>query len=106
MIVSNAGAIFASDSGRMRRCGASSLIFFGGGGASAWSGDASVWKNRLMTGRPSSSDCHRAPERHLRPLSAIVDMDWDPGPDAERIGQQIAQEVGARRLIHCSACHR
>ncbi|WP_437790158.1 cytochrome c3 family protein [Sorangium sp. So ce693] len=51
-------------------------------------------------------ECHRAPERHLRPLSAITDMDWDPGPDAERIGRQIAQQLGVRHLVHCSACHR
>ncbi|WP_437805527.1 cytochrome c3 family protein [Sorangium sp. So ce1078] len=51
-------------------------------------------------------DCHRAPERHLRPLSAIADMDWDAGPDAERIGRQIAQELGVRSLLHCSTCHR
>ncbi|WP_437594849.1 cytochrome c3 family protein [Sorangium sp. So ce1000] len=50
--------------------------------------------------------CHRAPERHLRPLSAITDMDWDAGPDAERIGRQIAQQLGVRHLVHCSACHR
>ncbi|AUX23724.1 cytochrome C [Sorangium cellulosum] len=51
-------------------------------------------------------DCHRAPERHLRPLSAITDMEWDAGPDAERIGRQVAEELGVRRLIHCSTCHR
>lgn len=51
-------------------------------------------------------DCHRAPERHLRPPSAVADMDWDAGPDAARIGRQIAQELGVRRLTHCSTCHR
>jgi Cytochrome c7 and related cytochrome c/Class III cytochrome C family len=51
-------------------------------------------------------DCHQAPERHLRPLSEITNMDWAPGPDQERIGRQIADELGVRSLMNCTTCHR
>jgi len=50
--------------------------------------------------------CHRAPEAHLRPLSAITDMRWQPDGDPERLGREIAAALGVQRLTHCSACHR
>ncbi|MFT3764306.1 MAG: cytochrome c3 family protein [Minicystis sp.] len=51
-------------------------------------------------------DCHRAPERHLRPLAKITDMGWDPGDQRDAIGARLAEEYGVRRLTHCTACHR
>lgn len=51
-------------------------------------------------------DCHRAPERHLRPLSEITNMAWDAGADQERIGRQLVQALGVRRLVNCTTCHR
>ncbi|WP_438015205.1 cytochrome c3 family protein [Sorangium sp. So ce315] len=50
--------------------------------------------------------CHRLPEPHLRPLSAITDMRWDPGERRGELGAQLAKEYGVRRLTHCTACHR
>ncbi len=51
-------------------------------------------------------DCHRAPEKHLRPRDQVTNMAWtaakagyDPAQDAER----------TRKLeppLHCSGCHR
>jgi hypothetical protein len=64
-----------------------------------------VWKARTLQ-MGWCLDCHRAPERHLRPLSAITDMAWNAGPDQLRIGKQIAKELGVRRLVNCTACHR
>lgn len=51
-------------------------------------------------------DCHRAPERHIRPLSEITTMNWKPEGDALEAGRALAQEYGVRSLTHCSACHR
>ena len=34
-------------------------------------------------------ECHRAPEKHLRPLDKITDMDWSPLENA-RVKEQIA----------------
>jgi hypothetical protein len=52
-------------------------------------------------------DCHRAPERYLRPSREITNMAWDPGPARQaEIGAAVAAELGVRRLTHCTACHR
>jgi hypothetical protein len=47
-------------------------------------------------------ECHRAPERHLRPQGAITDMTWEPG----ETGAEAAAVPGVRRLTHCTTCHR
>jgi hypothetical protein len=56
-------------------------------------------------------DCHREPERHLRPLDRITDMSWrppaQPGSDAElEYGRKLAASYGTRKLTHCTTCHR
>lgn len=66
---------------------------------------AHVWQATPLT-MQWCLECHRAPERHLRPLWAITDMDYDAGADQERIGRQIAEVLGVQRLEHCSTCHR
>lgn len=50
--------------------------------------------------------CHRLPEPHLRPISKITDMGWDPGDRRRELGASLAREYGVRRLTHCTACHR
>lgn len=50
--------------------------------------------------------CHRAPESHLRPPSAITDMRWDPGDRRAEIGARLAKENGVRQLTNCTTCHR
>jgi predicted CXXCH cytochrome family protein len=49
-------------------------------------------------------DCHRAPERHLRPPSAVTQMGRPPSSEAA--GLALARELGTRRLTHCTTCHR
>lgn len=52
-------------------------------------------------------DCHREPERHLRPLDRITDMNWSPPPlEQLRIGREIARELGISPPTTCTACHR
>lgn len=51
-------------------------------------------------------NCHRQPEAHLRPLSKITDMSWDPGGQQAEIGARLAKEYGVRRLTNCTTCHR
>ncbi len=47
-------------------------------------------------------DCHRSPERELRPRSLVASM--EPVPAA--IAAEAAREHPVRHLTHCSACHR
>jgi hypothetical protein len=54
-------------------------------------------------------DCHRQPERHLRPQEAIFDMKWHAPSDQGERGRQLAQDYGIRDtrfLTSCSVCHR
>jgi hypothetical protein len=49
-------------------------------------------------------DCHRNPERHLRPRDQITSMTWAPS-DAHQ-GERLAALYGVRHLTQCTACHR
>lgn len=53
-------------------------------------------------------DCHRHPEKALRPRSAVFDMAWKPPPDQEARGRRLMAErhVDPARLTDCSRCHR
>lgn len=57
-------------------------------------------------------DCHRQPEKHLRPLDQITNMEWNPeiehNPPMSQLelGLKLKQELGIRELTDCSICHR
>ena len=59
-------------------------------------------------------DCHRHPERHIRPRHAVYKMDWKPsdegpGVDQVTLGRQLVQEYKIRPaavITNCSICHR
>jgi hypothetical protein len=51
-------------------------------------------------------DCHRAPEKYLRPRSAVFSMDYQAPADQLALGARLATEYQVRRLTSCSTCHR
>ncbi|HEY8514013.1 MAG TPA: cytochrome c3 family protein [Candidatus Binatia bacterium] len=51
-------------------------------------------------------DCHRAPERHLRPRQFIFSMDYQQPPDQLALGEQLKKEYEVATRVQCSACHR
>jgi hypothetical protein len=63
-------------------------------------------------------DCHRAPEKHVRPREFIYKMDFtykdvkDPQTDRpkyrdqEEMGRELVKEYQIRSKLSCSACHR
>jgi hypothetical protein len=54
-------------------------------------------------------DCHRAPEKNLRPKEAIFTMGYVPAEDQKILGARLAKEYNipeVRRLISCNTCHR
>jgi len=54
-------------------------------------------------------DCHRAPQNYLRPRDQVYNMSWRPGPDQQRLGEQLATQNHvdlSGRLTNCSVCHR
>jgi hypothetical protein len=52
-------------------------------------------------------DCHRAPEKFLRPRDKVFAMDWQP-IDQQKLGLALvgAYHIDKRRLTDCSICHR
>ncbi len=50
-------------------------------------------------------DCHRSPERYLRPRDKVTATVWF-SEHAGIEGAQLASQYGTRRITYCTACHR
>ena len=54
-------------------------------------------------------DCHRQPERYLRPREDVFRMDWEPPANQLEKGRELASayHIGSvAALTSCSTCHR
>jgi hypothetical protein len=54
-------------------------------------------------------DCHRAPEKQIRPKEFVFEMGWTPeriGQTQDQLGPELMLENHVGKLIHCSTCHR
>jgi hypothetical protein len=51
-------------------------------------------------------DCHRTPEKYLRPRSAVFKVDYQPPSDQLALGGKLVQEYHVKKLTSCSTCHR
>jgi hypothetical protein len=51
-------------------------------------------------------ECHRSPERFVRPREQVFNMDWQPPSDQIALGQKLVQEYKIESLTSCSVCHR
>ena len=54
-------------------------------------------------------NCHRHPERYVRPRDRVFDMDWQPPADQEEKGRALMKEyriMDRRHLESCDTCHR
>ena len=51
-------------------------------------------------------ECHRAPERFVRPQAQVFRMDWEPPPHRMAWGQQLVREYHIQPGTSCSTCHR
>jgi len=51
-------------------------------------------------------ECHRAPERFVRPRSQVFTMDWQASASQAALGQQLVQEYHIVSMTSCSVCHR
>lgn len=53
-------------------------------------------------------ECHRAPERFIRPREQVFDMDWQPPADQLALGRRLVEsyQVNTQQLSDCSICHR
>lgn len=53
-------------------------------------------------------DCHRAPQKYLRPRDQVFNMNWTPPKDQIAEGLKLIQQYHIRteNLTDCSMCHR
>jgi len=51
-------------------------------------------------------DCHREPERHIRPKEAVFQMDYQPPPNQLELGRRLVAEYKVQKLTDCYTCHR
>ena len=51
-------------------------------------------------------DCHRQPERHIRPRDKIYDMTYQPPENQMELGRKLVAEYKVQKLLDCYTCHR
>jgi hypothetical protein len=53
-------------------------------------------------------ECHRQPEKFLRPLDEVYTMGYEPDGDQLAIGAALVEKLNVRKdqLTNCSVCHR
>jgi Cytochrome c7 and related cytochrome c len=51
-------------------------------------------------------ECHRHPERYVRPREDVFRMDYTPPANQEALGRRLVAEYKIQSLTSCSTCHR
>jgi hypothetical protein len=51
-------------------------------------------------------DCHRHPERHLRPPESVTVQGYEPAEPQEVLGPRLVKEQRVSPPVHCTGCHR
>ena len=53
-------------------------------------------------------DCHRAPQKYLRPREQVFNPDWQPGANQLALGDALVERyrIHTASLTDCSICHR
>jgi hypothetical protein len=51
-------------------------------------------------------DCHRQPERYVRPRSEVFNSNYQPPANQFEMGRALVKEYRIQSLTNCSTCHR
>jgi hypothetical protein len=51
-------------------------------------------------------ECHRNPERYVRPRDAVFLVSYEPPADQLALGRRLVQEYEIQKLTSCSTCHQ
>jgi len=53
-------------------------------------------------------DCHREPEKYIRPKEEVFNLNWSPSRPQVEVGAHLVKEYGVpvERLEDCYICHR
>jgi hypothetical protein len=52
------------------------------------------------------TDCHRHPERYVRPRAAVFRWDYEVPSNQLELGRRLVEEYQIQKLTSCSTCHR
>jgi hypothetical protein len=50
-------------------------------------------------------NCHRAPEKHIRPRDQVFNMAYVPPKNQNELGAQLVKAYNVQKLTSCSVCH-
>ncbi|MEP6810965.1 MAG: cytochrome c3 family protein [Chthoniobacterales bacterium] len=66
-----------------------------------------TWKNQALYMR-WCLDCHRAPEKYLRPVDQVESMSYRPPPNQLAFGKNLIRQnhIQVAGLTDCYTCHR
>lgn len=64
-----------------------------------------TWRAKSLT-MQWCLNCHREPERFVRPREYVFDMDWKPREDQMALGKRLVREYNIQIKTDCSTCHR
>jgi Cytochrome c7 and related cytochrome c len=51
-------------------------------------------------------ECHRRPERYVRPLEEVYNIAYEPPADQIHAGRELVRKYDIHSRISCSTCHR
>ncbi len=51
-------------------------------------------------------ECHRQPEKYVRPRAEVFNMNWETPTDQFELGRHLVEEYDIENLTSCSTCHR
>jgi hypothetical protein len=51
-------------------------------------------------------DCHRAPEKYVRPREQVFNIHYQAPENQEEVGRKLLKEYKIQSLTNCSTCHR
>jgi hypothetical protein len=51
-------------------------------------------------------DCHRNPEKYVRPRELVTKMGYEPAEPQEELGPKLVKEYNIQKLETCWTCHR
>ena len=64
-----------------------------------------MWKEKSLQ-MEWCLECHREPEKFVRPREEVFNYEWVPPVDQITLGRELVEKYDIQRLDNCSVCHR
>jgi hypothetical protein len=66
---------------------------------------AFVWQEKSLL-MEWCLECHRQPEKYLRPKGEVYSTAWQPPSNQLELGRKLVAEYDVKTQVTCSTCHR